>query len=80
MKDINTDILRLLAPQGKTTIALIGLSKNAGKTSLLNFLIKSAPRIRFGIMSTGRDGEEQDTVFATPKPPVILSAGTIFCC
>ena len=59
--------------------ALVGICKNAGKTTVLNWLLTSNSAIRFGILSTGRDGEERDSVFANAKPAVSLSAGTLYC-
>lgn len=61
-------------------IALVGISKNSGKTSILNHLIQSFPGLDWGVMTTGIDGEEQDAIFKTPKPKVKLLAGNIFCC
>lgn len=60
--------------------AIVGICKNAGKTSLLNAILREYPDIGFGVLSTGIDGEETDTVFQTPKPRVHLPAGTMFCC
>ncbi|MCK9556580.1 MAG: GTPase domain-containing protein [Candidatus Cloacimonetes bacterium] len=61
-------------------IALVGISKNAGKTSLLNSLLKEFPLPDRAVMSTGIDGESEDRVFKTPKPQVHLFKGDIFCC
>jgi hypothetical protein len=65
---------------GIKTVALAGICKNAGKTTLLNHLLGSHPLLRFGVFSTGIDGEEADTVFKHPKPPVRLNAVNLFCC
>lgn len=62
------------------SIAIVGISKNAGKTTLLNHLLKLRTRGIWGVFSTGIDGEERDSVFKTPKPAVKLGADTIFCC
>lgn len=69
----------ILLSRRKEIIAIIGLSKNAGKTSVLNYLIKTFPVHKYGLMSTGRDGEDTDTVYATPKPKIQLPEETIFC-
>lgn len=63
----------------KKNIAIVGICKNAGKTTLLNAVLRHYPDIKWGVLSTGRDGESTDTVFRTPKPRVLLPAGTIFC-
>ncbi len=66
-----------LFPNERMVIAITGLSKNAGKTSLLNWLLKHFPQYEYGLTTTGRDGEEKDLVFGTEKPKVIVSKGTI---
>lgn len=60
--------------------AIVGICKNAGKTTLLNHLLSAYTQLEYGVFSTGIDGEETDTVFQTPKPRVNLAAGQIFCC
>lgn len=58
--------------------AIVGICKNAGKTTLLNGIIKSDPHHRYGVMSTGIDGEDTDTVFKHSKPKLILPAGSVY--
>jgi len=65
---------------GMKVTAIVGICKNAGKTSLLNHLLRTHAGIRFGVFSTGIDGEELDSVFRTPKPSVELPPDTLFCC
>lgn len=61
------------------TISIVGMAKNAGKTTALNYLIEEAmdEGIVLGITSTGRDGESTDLVTGTEKPRVFLDADTI---
>ncbi len=61
------------------TLSIVGMAKNAGKTTALNFLIEEAmdEGITLGITSTGRDGETQDLVTGTEKPRVYLDQGTL---
>lgn len=61
------------------TLSIVGMAKNAGKTTALNFLIEEAmdEGVRLGITSTGRDGETQDLVTGTEKPRVYLDEGTL---
>lgn len=61
------------------TLSIVGMSKNAGKTTALNYLIEEADDegICLGITSTGRDGETQDLVTETDKPRVYLYEDTI---
>lgn len=67
------DILR-----NNTTIGIVGTVKNAGKTVALNEFINIASEnsIRLGITSIGRDGERQDIVTFTEKPPIFVPMGT----
>ncbi|MGC9362388.1 MAG: hypothetical protein ACP5F3_05600 [Candidatus Syntrophosphaera sp.] len=61
-------------------IAIAGICKNAGKTTLLNHILEQHDELDWGVFSTGIDGEETDQVFRIPKPRVKLGSGTIFCC
>jgi hypothetical protein len=60
-------------------LSIVGMAKNAGKTTALNYIIEEAmdEGIVLGITSTGRDGESVDLVTGTAKPKVFLDAGTI---
>lgn len=69
-----------ITDDGVKVIAIVGTSKNAGKTSLLNHLLWQHQKLSFAVFSTGIDGEKEDAVFKTPKPSVQLYSGTIFCC
>lgn len=61
------------------TLSIVGMAKNAGKTTAMNFLIEEAmdDGIRLGITSIGRDGESQDLVTGTEKPKIYLDQDTI---
>ncbi len=54
-------------------IAVVGLAKNVGKTTFVNFLIKSF--LRSCVITIGHDGEERDVLYGIPKPPVLLPEG-----
>ena len=71
-------LLRDLSKEYKT-VSIIGMAKNAGKTTALNFLIEEAydEGVLLGITSTGRDGETVDLVTETEKPKVFLYEDTI---
>ena len=58
-------------------LSVIGICKNAGKTVTLNHLVRAAAerRIPLGLVSTGRDGEEQDAITELPKPRIWAPAG-----
>jgi len=70
----------LISPGAIRNIALVGISKNAGKTTVLNYILRALPNVSWGIFSTGIDGETEDSVFKTPKPQLTLNPATIFCC
>ena len=61
------------------TLSIVGMAKNSGKTTTLNYLIEEAmdEGIVLGVTSTGRDGEGTDLVTGTDKPRVFLDTGTI---
>jgi hypothetical protein len=60
-------------------LAVIGLSKNAGKTVALNHVIRAAAErgIPLGLVSTGRDGELEDAITELPKPRIWAPAGAV---
>ncbi|MDP8224906.1 MAG: hypothetical protein P9L99_16220 [Candidatus Lernaella stagnicola] len=61
---------------------LVGSCKNAGKTTVLNFLngefFGRLPNKRTSLLTIGRDGEPEDVVYRHPKPPVRLLPGNLF--
>ena len=61
------------------TLSIVGMAKNAGKTTALNYLIEEAmdEGIRLGVTSIGRDGETQDLVTGTEKPRIYLDQDPI---
>lgn len=61
------------------TISIVGLAKNVGKTTTLNYLVEEALKINIplGLTSTGRDGEKIDVVTATEKPSIYVAEGMI---
>lgn len=60
------------------SIAIVGTCKNAGKTTVLNWILHGMQRPRvLGLTSIGRDGEEEDQVFQTSKPTIFVPSGHI---
>jgi len=61
-------------------IAIVGLCKNAGKTTFLNWYLRGLPCEGqcVGVTTTGRDGEDIDVVTALKKPKVCLCQGVYF--
>jgi hypothetical protein len=59
------------------TISIAGLCKNAGKTTLLNEIIRQYNN-PLAITSIGLDGETKDSVTGTSKPRIYIHKDTIF--
>lgn len=61
------------------SVSIIGMCKNAGKTTALNRIIREAARqgVTLGLTSIGRDGEGKDLVTGTKKPGIYLTEGTL---
>lgn len=54
------------------------MSKNVGKTTVLNYIInKARGKISLGLTSIGRDGEDKDRVTSTEKPRIYVEKGTL---
>jgi len=64
---------------GLQTVAVMGMTKNTGKTVCLNHLLAMAHAAQraVGITSIGRDGEDRDEVFAISKPAVQVTPGCL---
>ncbi len=64
---------------GHRAVAVIGASKNAGKTTALNALSAALAgrKERAGLCSVGVDGEASDAWLATPKPAVAAHKGAL---
>ena len=71
-------LLEKLSKEYKS-VSIVGMAKNAGKTTALNYLIEEAydEGLTLGITSTGRDGETVDLVTETEKPKVYLYEDTL---
>ncbi len=59
------------------TLGIIGLSKNSGKTTTLNYIISLYEYLKIGITSIGLDGEAIDQVNFLPKPKVYVKRGMV---
>lgn len=64
---------------GYGTVTIIGMCKNAGKTTALNRLIAEAGAhpVTLALTSIGRDGEDTDLVTGTAKPGIWVQEGTL---
>ncbi len=68
-------LTQLIAPY--KSISIIGMCKNAGKTTVLNRIIREAQGKTLALTSIGRDGEDKDLVTGTKKPGIYVSEGTL---
>lgn len=61
------------------SLTIIGTTKNAGKTTTLNWLLRQHGQAgqRVGLTSVGHDGEVQDSVTGKEKPRIWVVAGTL---
>ena len=66
----------VVTASGTTTIAVIGLVKNAGKTTVVNALMDNVP-LRFGLTSLGLDGERTDHLTGLDKPRIVPPRDTL---
>ena len=60
----------------RRSVAVVGLAKNAGKTTVVNHLLGSGGG-RHGLASLGLDGEARDQLTGLPKPRIAPPAGTL---
>ncbi|MCL1973466.1 MAG: hypothetical protein FWG54_01455 [Bacteroidetes bacterium] len=62
------------------SVSIVGMAKNTGKTTCLNYAVR---RLReegctIALTSIGVDGEERDVLYDTPKPRIMLHEGVVF--
>jgi hypothetical protein len=65
--------------QDLPSLTIIGTTKNAGKTTTLNWLLRMHAQAerRVGLTSVGHDGEVQDSVTGKAKPRIWVVRGTL---
>lgn len=71
---------KILAPLvgDAATVTVVGLCKNAGKTTAMCRLIEELDGEVLALTSVGRDGERTDVVTGTEKPEIWVREGTLF--
>ncbi|MDR2585151.1 MAG: hypothetical protein LBC84_02875 [Prevotellaceae bacterium] len=62
------------------SVSFVGMEKNTGKTTCLNYVLSCLFEIgkRIALTSIGVDGEERDIIYDTPKPRIVLHPGMVF--
>lgn len=70
-------LLPLIEPY--RSLSIIGMCKNAGKTTVLNSILSEMGTMgkTLGLTSIGRDGESVDVVTQTHKPGIYVREGTL---
>ena len=66
----------IIGGSGSRSLAVVGLVKNAGKTTVVNALMANCPHL-FGLTSLGLDGERTDHLTGLAKPSITPPAGTL---
>jgi hypothetical protein len=69
-------LFELVGQSRARAIAIIGLVKNAGKTTVANAIMANVGR-RFGLTSLGLDGERTDHLTGLAKPRIVPPDGTL---
>ena len=69
-------LTELIATSGARAVAVIGLVKNAGKTTVVNALLAQDGRV-YGLTSLGLDGEKVDHLTGLAKPRIAPPRGTL---
>jgi hypothetical protein len=77
--DVGAALLARARAVGASSLAVVGTSKNAGKTVTIAALCAAlqGESTSFGLCSIGRDGEAIDALDGSPKPRLDLRAGTL---
>lgn len=79
--DQGANLLDLAGLHELQSLAIIGMSKNAGKTTCLNHIIgawqASGQARPLALTSIGRDGESEDILSGRAKPRIYIPAGTL---
>ena len=80
MREGERAVKPLLAPLvgDASPVTVIGLCKNAGKTTAMRRLMAELEEECLGLTSVGRDGEGTDLVTGTEKPDLYIKAGDLF--
>ncbi|MEW5785185.1 MAG: hypothetical protein AB1767_08965 [Bacillota bacterium] len=72
-------LYELVASSGAGELAIVGMTKNVGKTVTLNYLVRcyeSSGKV-LGLISAGYDGERFDRLTLKEKPRIYAPAGTL---
>jgi hypothetical protein len=73
------DLGSLIYDGSASSLSLVGMAKNVGKTVALQYLLSQQSRFSrpIGVTSMGRDGEEEDAYSGAEKPRIWLTEGML---
>ncbi len=73
------ELFKLLEEQNYRSVAIVGMTKNVGKTVTLNYLVKEYETQGFclGLVSSGYDGERFDRLTLEEKPRIYTPQGAM---
>lgn len=79
-RSLTNHLLNTIINSDLRAVAVIGMAKNAGKTTVLNHIMEESAhrRLRIATASIGRDGEDYDAVTLKKKPRVLLPPDSVF--
>lgn len=71
--------LDIIRANGYQSVAFVGMAKNVGKTTAVNYLLGECFQYNYpvGMASIGRDGEKIDAITGGEKPVIWAATGTI---
>lgn len=74
---MSVSLAEAVSAPGIRAVAIVGCSKNSGKTTALNHILAGLPPERgpCGLLSIGIDGEEHDFWLGVPKPRIHVRPG-----
>ncbi len=74
-----TGLDKLITTQDKSSTAIVGMTKNVGKTVTFNYLVETFEKkaVNVGLISAGYDGERFDRLTLKDKPRIYAPKGAL---
>jgi hypothetical protein len=74
-----TGLEKLITKKGYSSIAIVGMTKNVGKTVTFNYLVETFEKsaLTLGLISAGYDGERFDRLTLKDKPRIYAPFGAL---
>ncbi len=76
---MTSELFKLITATGLSSIAIVGMTKNVGKTVTFNYLVEAFEReaVNLGLISAGYDGERFDRLTLKDKPRIYAPKGAL---